>query len=307
MIQALIISGPTASGKSGLALELAQKYHTDIISADSVQVYKYLNIGSAKPGKAVLDKVPHHLIDLIEPDAEFDAGTYLNYCEDILPEIISRNKLILFAGGTGLYLKAVIDGLVDMPGKNQAVRDELYRAIKEGRRQELFQRLKKIDPVYAEKIHYNDNIRLVRALEVHQVTGKPLSVLHNSTQTSFPDIDFIQIGIFREKAELSERINQRVERMFHSGFIEEVDWLINQKGYSPDLKSLKSLGYYQVAQYLRGQLSLEETKNEIKKQTRYYAKRQMTWLKRDQRIKWFRSNSASLADEISAYLAANIK
>ena len=286
MFKALILLGPTAVGKSGIALEVARAMETSIISADSVQVYKHLDIGSAKPVLTIREEVPHYLIDIVEPDEDFDAGIYLTHAQKVIPSLTADSQTILIAGGTGLYIRAIVDGLVEVPGKSEELRAELYRQIESGGEAELFQRLQRVDPAYAEVVHTNDHRRVVRALEIYELTGKPFSSLHNGTVPSFPEIDFIQIGLFRERGELHKRINQRVDEMFAKGLVEEVESLINEQGYSPDLNSLKSLGYRQVIQYLNGEFSLEVARDEIKKQTRRFAKRQMTWFNKDKRIKW---------------------
>jgi len=226
-------------------------------------VYKHLNIGSAKPSLATQHIIPHHLIDIVEPNEDFDTGAYLVRCQQVIADLLKKNKFILIVGGTGLYIRAIVNGLIDLPLKDENLRANLYQLIEAGAAAELYQRLQKVDPNYAALIHPHDYRRLVRALEVYQMAGKPFSELHRETTPVFPEINFTQIGLYREKAELQQRIDKRVDEMFSQGLVKEVRLLL-EKGYSPNLNSFKSLGYRQVIQHLQGQLSLEQAKKEVK-------------------------------------------
>ncbi len=286
-IKMVIIQGPTASGKSELAVRLAENFSGEIINADSMQVYRGMDIGTAKPSREMQERVPHHLLGMIDPDRQFSAADFRREAEKSIRDILDRGKKVFIVGGTGLYIKALTKGLIDSPGGNNKLREELKAVAKIRGNYELYERLARVDPFTAEKLHPNDLVRIIRALEVHEMTGCPMSEFRNRHQ--FGDgggYSCLKLGITADRAELYSRIDERVEWMMENGLVEEVGGLL-AKGYSPCLKSMRSLGYRQICSCLSGEISMEEAVSLIKRDTRRYAKRQMTWFRKDDEIKWF--------------------
>jgi tRNA dimethylallyltransferase len=286
-INLVIIQGPTASGKSELAVRLAESFSGEIVNADSMQIYRGMDIGTAKPCQDLWDRVPHHLLGIVDPDRPFSAADFRREAERAIRDIHERGKNVFIAGGTGLYIKALTGGLVDSPGGNEELRDELKRVAKSFGNMVLYDRLVRVDPVTAEKLHPNDLLRIIRALEVYEMTGRPVSELRS--RHCFSDAGaycYLKLGIKVDRTELYRRIDSRVDWMFEHGLVEEVRGLL-AKGYLPRLKAMQSLGYRQVCAYLSGEYSFEEAVRLIKRDTRRYAKRQMTWFRRDDEIKWF--------------------
>jgi tRNA dimethylallyltransferase len=285
-IPLLIVQGPTSSGKSDLAVALAEKFDGEIVNADSMQIYRGMDIGTAKPSRDLLQRAPHHLIDIIDPDQPFSAADFRKYAGIAIREIHSRGKRVIVAGGTGLYIKALIKGLIDSPEGNPSIREELNEAARIYGREELHRRLALVDPVTAAKLHPNDQVRLVRALEVFRLTGRPISALRETHGFQNTDFHALKIGITSDRAELYRKIDIRVDWMIQNGLAEEVRMLL-AKGFTPDLKPMRSLGYSQICACLSGAYSLEEAILLVKRDTRHYAKRQLTWFKKDSEIKWF--------------------
>ncbi len=294
MIQPLIaIIGPTASGKTKFAISLAKQINGEIISADSIQVYKYMNIGTSKPnGKwltvdkkrlFVVDGIPHYMIDVISPDREFNVGKYQTKVTGIIEEVHKKGKIPFLVGGTGLYIKAIIKGLCSAPSKNQKIREDLKKEAIEKGTEYLYKRLKKIDSQSASRIHPNNLQRIIRALEVYQITGTPFSQIQQSTPSS--NYKTIMFGLNWNRETLYKKINQRVEKMFEKGLVQEVAGLLN-KGYNRNLPSMQGLGYRQVFDYLEKKTDLEKTISLVKRDTRRYAKRQITWFNKDKDIQW---------------------
>ncbi|MGE5605468.1 MAG: tRNA (adenosine(37)-N6)-dimethylallyltransferase MiaA [Bacteroidota bacterium] len=276
----IILAGPTAVGKTELSLKLAQSLDAEIISADSMQVYKRMDIGTAKPSREERKAVPHHLIDLVEPDQDFSVADYQKCFEQTATAIYVRGKLPLLTGGTGLYIRACTQAFNLEPGEPLP---DLRRKLKEEAEQYgpeyIHQRLAKVDPAAAVKIHPNDVRRVIRALEVFQNTGVPISQLQQKRNYGFK-YNVIYLFLNRERDELYRRIELRVDRMISEGFIEEVHSLL-EDGFPPQLKSMQSLGYKQICSYLRQDISLEEAIASIKQETRRYAKRQLTWFRKE--------------------------
>lgn len=280
MIPIIIISGPTAVGKSKLAIDLAQQLNTEIVSADSMQVYRLMDIGTAKPSIAEQHLVKHHLIDLVDPDQPFSVADYQISFDQVAHELNLQNKIPLVVGGTGLYIRAVIQGFIfdGLGGANEEFREELRMvALKHGP-EVLHQQLKEVDPDSAIKIHPNDLNRIVRALEIYHTTGRPLS--QQPKQRPAGRYSPIYCFLSRERDELYRRIEERVDLMIAEGLIDEVASLL-KKGYSPDLKPMQSLGYKQITAYLNNESTLSDAVADIKRLTRNYAKRQLTWFKRE--------------------------
>ncbi len=282
----VIILGPTAVGKSELAIDLAQRLAGEIINCDSMQVYRGFDIGTDKPPLEIRQKVCHHLIDIVDPDTQFTAAAFVEHALTAIQQIVSRNHLPLVVGGTGLYLKALTEGLFPGPGRNQEVRQNIEREIETHGLDVLYQRLLTVDPEYGQKIHPHDRVRIVRALEVYVLTGKPISEHFKSTRPYLEGFKLTKIGLKLDKKELSKRIDERVDRMFARGLVTETQKLLSQ-GIPESAPPFQALGYKQVLNYLRGKISLDEAKEQTKKETRQYAKRQTTWFRRMKGIVWF--------------------
>jgi len=280
----LVIVGPTSSGKSDLAIELSGNSF-EIISADSVQVYRYMNIGSGKPAAADLGKVKHYLVDIVDPDYRFTAGDFCIYAEAACRNIINNKKIPLLAGGTGLYIDSFFKGLSDIPDIPLHVREELILEMNERGPEELYAELLMADPVFAARIHVNDRQRLLRGLQVLRGTGRPISDYYRGNKNEFSD-DTLFIGLCRERDDTVRSIDSRVDSMIRAGFVDEVRDL-RRMGYSSELNSMKSIGYLEINEFIDGKRDMASTIELIKMNTRQYAKKQMTWFKRNAQINWF--------------------
>ncbi len=279
MLPLIILTGPTNSGKSETALALARKLDTEIISADSLQVYKYFDIGTAKPPLAVREKVTHHLIDILEPDEEFNAFDFKTRALGIIREIMNRNKIPILVGGTGLYIKVLTEDYDCAEGASPEIREKIRQDIRDQGVEKVYQELQRIDPEYATKISKTDCLRIERALGVYLDTGKPFSEFHEGNSPAvnrFPIHTFI---LERDRTELYSQIDQRVDKMIEGGLVQEVQGIL-ERGYSPELKPCKSIGYAQMIQYHQGGIDLDRATYEIKRETRHYAKRQLTWFRK---------------------------
>jgi tRNA dimethylallyltransferase len=282
----VIIAGPTASGKSALAAELAMAFNGEVVSADSMQVYKYMDIGTAKPSKETLESVPHHLIDVVDPDSDYTAASFRKDAIRKIREINGRGRSAFIAGGTGLYIKALTKGLFDGPAADKSLREGLRREAEERGAEHLYNRLREVDPVSAESIHQNNIVRIIRALEVYESSGRPISEFHREHGFHEDPFDAVKVGITKERALLYGDIEKRVDRMMADGLPEETERLLNM-GYGPHLKPMRALGYREMTGYINGELGLDEAVGLLKKNTRNYAKRQMTWFRNDPGIIWF--------------------
>ncbi len=280
------IVGPTAAGKSSLALSLAQQFAGEIISSDSVQVYRGLDIGTAKPSPADRRIVPHHLIDILNPDQDYSAALFRRQAGELIRILHKRQKPIFIVGGTGLYLKALTRGLFRGPAANPGFRAGLNLEADTKGSPFLHLRLQELDPEAAARIHPQDRMRIVRALEVHGQSQRKISEFQKEHRFQETPYEVCKIGLFFEREELYRRVEIRTEIMMERGWVEEVKNLLDQ-GYLPHLKSLQSLGYKHVVSSLSGKISLEEAARLIKRDTRRYAKRQITWFKADPEITWF--------------------
>jgi tRNA dimethylallyltransferase len=288
LLSLILIIGPTASGKSKLALKLAERIDAEIISADSVQVYKFMDIGTAKPSLEERSRIPHHLIDIIYPDEPFDAAQFKKEAEEAISRISKKGKRIIVVGGSGLYIKALTFGLFPCPDPRPEIRKRYEEEAKIYGVEYLHKRLKKIDPKSFSRLSPKDKPRIIRALEVFEQTGIPIS--EHQARHGFKEkrYKWLKFGILHSKEELNQRIEARVNSMIQRGFVEEVRGLL-QRGYSPSLKSLQVIGYKQIISYLKGEICLDKAIFQIKQQTKHYAKRQRTWFKKDPEIKWIRN------------------
>lgn len=280
-----IILGPTGTGKTALSLELANLLPIEIISVDSMQVYKDMDIGTAKPFEEDRKKVPHHMIDIVPPDYPFTVAEFKERVEKIIPEIYERGRYPLLVGGTPLYYK-VLFGEFYIPHvpPDYKFREEMKKRIEEEGIEKIYEELKKIDPKTASKIHPNDYKRIIRALEVYYKVGKPISELAG---TKIEDKYLVsKIGLFLPKELHYEILDKRVDKMIEMGLVDEVRRLY-EKGIDEDKVSMQGIGYKEILQYIKGKISLEESIKLIKKRTRLFVKRQYTWFKKDKNIHWF--------------------
>jgi len=283
----VILFGPTAVGKTKIAIDLAKKLNGEIISADSMQVYRGMDIGTAKPTPEERQGIPHHLIDIRNPDEEWTVSDFVREVQNLKVKIQNNGKIPIIVGGTGLYLWALLEGF-SFP--ITPADKELRARLEKEPTSTLYARLSTIDPEAAGKIHANDKKRIIRALEVYELTGRPISELQNKVSDS-PHLSVgntlpLLIGLNLSREELYERINQRVDDMVSKGLIEEVKGLL-AKGYSKDLFSFQALGYKEVVEHLDGKWTREQMVEELKKRTRNFARRQMTWFRRFKEAKWF--------------------
>jgi len=295
----IVIVGPTCSGKTNLSLKLAQLIPSEIISADSRQIYKYLYIGTAKPSKEQLKKVPHHLIDFLDPSENYDVSKFEKDAEKIINEIFGRNKFPIVVGGSGLYIKALIDGIFDSADRNEEYRKELLQKRKEFGNEFLYEQLKKVDPESASKMLPQNWKRVMRALEVFHTTGEPIWKHHQKQVTSKEKkCSFKQFGLNWDRKILYENIDKRVDEMIQAGFVAEVQNILST-GYDKNLNSLNTVGYKEIIQHLDGEITLDRAIELIKRNTRHYAKRQMTWFRKDERIQWFEIDGKSKLKQIA--------
>ena len=281
----IILAGPTAVGKSQISLALARDLNLEIINADSMQVYKYLDIGTAKPSPSEQKIVKHHLIDIVEPDEQYDAGRFREDADKVIFELFEKRQTPLISGGTGLYIKALLFGLLSSPPKCLEIRNELKAESEKYGIEHLYSELAKIDPETAKKIKPKDTQRIIRALEVFKITVKPISYFQKQHGFKKPRYRYLYLCLKREKEELNKRIEERIHRMVERGFESEVRNLL-QRGYSKNLNSLNSLGYKEMIAYINGKYNLYEAIQLIKQNTKRYAKRQMTWFKAQPNLIW---------------------
>ncbi len=293
----LVIVGPTAVGKSEVAVDLVGRLRAEIISCDSRQIYREIDIGTAKPSPEVRSKAPHHLIDIAAPDEVFSAAEFKRRAETIIERIQEKNKLPLLVGGSGLYIRAVVDGIFAGPGRDQDLRARLRE--KEGRegRGSLYQELRRIDPVAASHLHSHDERRVIRALEVYYLSGRPISS-HQRETLYFPLPQTVMVGLRMERKALYQLINRRVDAMMEEGLLGEVEGLL-EKGYDEDLPSMEGLGYRQIIGYLKGKYSREEAVQLMKRDTRRFAKHQLSWFNKDSRIIWLEREKFPTPGEVS--------
>ena len=282
----IIITGPTATGKTDLAVRFALDMGGEVVNCDSMQVYKGMDIGTAKPRIEEKRGIPHHLLDIVDPDEEFNASRYREYALPVIRDIGKRNRVCFVVGGTGLYIKSLLGGLFECPPSDIRIREQLIGEYNRLGKEALYERLKKLDPESARAIHPNDRVRITRALEVMELTGRPFSILASDHSFKAREFSSIKICLYHDREILYERINRRCIKMFESGLVEETEKLL-RKGYSPDLKPLKSIGYRHAVDFLYKQRSYKESIELLQRDTRRYAKRQITWFKADPEMMWF--------------------
>ncbi len=291
MLKLAALVGPTAVGKTELSISLAQKLRGEIISCDSMQVYRGMNIGTAKASRAELSRVPHHLIDIVDPDVAFTVADYQKLAQQEINHITERGNIPILVGGTGLYYQAVVDDFDFFPMESKdAIRSKWEQLYQEKGIEYIYEQALLVDREYALKIGLNDKKRLIRALEVYDLTGQAFSDFQTRNRLAY---QLAAVGLFLARDQLYARIEGRVDQMIADGLVEEVAEL-REKGYDLSLNSMKALGYQQIFGYLEGWTTWTETLQEIKRETRRYAKRQYTWFNKDKRIQWI--NVAEYSD-----------
>lgn len=284
-IRIVCIVGPTGSGKTELAVRLAEQLDGEIVNADSMQVYRHMDIGTAKPSAELRRRVPHHLIDIVSPDVNFSASDFRREAEAAIADIHGRGKKVFVVGGTGLYVRALLQGLVDSLSGDEEIRNELTELAERIGNEGLLQQLAQVDPVTAARLHPNDRVRIIRALEVYRQTGRPMSQYREDHGFSGDAYECLKIGIQVERQELYGRVENRVETMIEQGLLAEVEELLRH-GYGRDLKAMRSIGYKEICSFLAAEIGLEQAVELIKRDTRRYAKRQMTWFNKEFGIIW---------------------
>ena len=281
----ILILGVTASGKGRAAFDLARQIGAEIISIDSMKVYRRMDIGTAKPPKEARQGVECHLVDVVEPSESFSVGAFLELAHQAIDEVKGRGKPIIAVGGTALYIKALLYGLFDGPGSDEQIRTRLRRQQESEGLEGLYRRLRSVDPAAAERIHPNDSKRIIRALEVFELTGKPISELQKQFEAEKPQHGWTIVGLRSEKTDAGRRINQRVKKMLAAGLVDEVRALLAEE--KPLSKQARcAIGYAEIIDHLQGQTTLEEAAELIKKNTRRLAKGQRTWFKTFRDVNW---------------------
>jgi tRNA dimethylallyltransferase len=282
----VIVLGPTGVGKSELALEVAERFGLEVACADSMQVYRGMDVGSDKPTRAQRERVPHHLVDVLDPDEEFGAAQFKEKAREVIFRLHREGKRVVVVGGTGLYVKVLTQGLFPCSQADATFRKTMWDRAERFGRWLLFEDLQKVDPEAAHRLHRNDTFRIIRALEVYHLTRKPISVHQREHRFRESPFEVLKVGLERPRGELYDRIEKRVDEMLRKGLVEEVQSLL-AKGYLAAQKPFHSLGYRQIVAYLKDVISLDEAVRLIKRDTKRYAKRQATWFKRDEEIVWF--------------------
>jgi tRNA dimethylallyltransferase len=292
----VIVLGPTAVGKSRIAVDLALRFGGEVISGDSIQVYRGFDVGTDKPGPETRRGVPHHLIDIVGPEVQFTAADFVREALAAARAVAGRGGLPIVAGGTGLYIKALCDGLFPGPGRDPVLRAALEAEAREKGLEALFRRLEAVDPEYAAKIRGRDRVRIIRALEVHAATGRPISEHFRATESPVKGRTVVRLGLRLEREALYARIDQRVDRMFARGLVDEVRGLL-ARSVPESAPPFRALGYSHVLRHLRGEIGCDEAAALTKTDTRHYAKRQMTWFRKMADIAWFSPDDGPTLEE----------
>ncbi len=295
----IFVVGPTAVGKTALSIQLAKAYNAEIISADSRQIYKYMDIGTAKPSVTEQAGIKHHLLDVIMPDMNYNAGKFVADANDIIARLQANGKNVIVCGGTGLYIKSLIDGIVPLDFPVQPIRGELEKRLTTEGLADLYNTLAERDPVLAKKLNPNDRQRILRALEVVMATGTPLSEWHQ-IKPEPASFSYKMFGLEMERELLYQRINNRVDKMLEEGLVDEVKRLI-EMGFS-ESNALNAVGYKEVLSYKAGDIDYEEMVELIKRNTRRFSKRQMTWFRKEKRIVWLNAKKNTINEMLDRIL-----
>ncbi len=292
----VIILGPTGVGKTAMALALAGRLGGEIVSADSMQVYRGMDIGTAKPTPEERLRIPHHLLDVVDPDQPFDASRYCVLAHEVIARLCGEGKPVFVVGGTGLYIRALLGGLIAGPGADESLRQSLREEEERWGTPRLYEKLRARDPQAAQRISPRDAVRIIRAIEVLELTGRSIVDHQKDHRFRSQPYDALKIGLMLPREELLSRIDRRTERMIAAGFVGEVERLLG-RGYERSLKPMQSLGYRHLAAYLAGEVDMGGAIRLIKRDTRRYAKRQMTWFAADPEIIWLAPDEIDAAAE----------
>ena len=302
----VLICGPTGSGKTGTAILLAEAFQGRIVNADSMQVYRHMDIGTAKPTSDEQRRIKHYLLDIVEPDEDFNAPRFAEMATGVVFRLRQRKIVPFVVGGTGLYIKALEHGIFRAPSADGKVRGRLKARAAAGGVRDLYEQLSRCDPAAAHRIHPNDTYRIIRALEVYEVTGQTISAYHDQHRFGEQPFEVLKIGLNIPREVLYARINRRADAMIETGLLDEVQSLL-QRGYDLRYKSMQSIGYRHMVDFIEKRLSWEEALETMKRDTRRYAKRQMTWFGRDPGIHWVEAkNNLRLRELIDRFLQARI-
>ena len=294
----IILTGPTAVGKTALSIALAKAVNGEIISADSIQVYKYMDIGSAKIKPEEMQGIKHYLVDEIEPDEEFNVMLFQKYANEYIRQIRAKGKIPIIVGGTGFYIQAVLYGINFTEHETDTTyRDELTRLSEEHGPEFLYERLKEVDPEYADTVHANNQKRVIRALEYYQQTGQKFSEHNEEQRENESPYNFAYFVLSDERERLYKRIEQRIDIMLEEGLADEVKGLLD-RGYTRNLVSMQGLGYKEIAAYLEGEITLDEAVYILKRDTRHFAKRQLTWFRREKEVTFIDKAKANYNDKV---------
>lgn len=293
----IVVCGPTGIGKTAVGIQLAGMFGGEIISADSMQIYRHMDIGTAKPTPEELAQITHHMIDIVDPDENFDAAQFLFRARDSITELDSRGCLPFVVGGTGLYIKALLQGIFQAQSVEADIRYRLQKEAEESGSHFLHNRLKQCDPESADRLHPNDTYRIIRALEVFESTGQTIGEYHQDHDFADEPYRVFKIGLAVDRQMLYRRIDRRVDAMIDAGLVDEVHRLL-QMGFAPDLKSMQSIGYRHIIDFIGRHLSWDECVRTLKRDTRRFAKRQLTWFGSDPTITWLAPDQVK--DMISA-------
>ena len=305
MNKVLVIAGPTATGKTAVSVKLAKEFSGEVISCDSVQIYKHLNIGSAKPTKEEMEGVPHHMMDFLDPFENFSVADFCALAKEKIDDILKRGKLPILAGGTGLYISSLVDNISFAENEREnTVREELYAELEKIGPLAMHEKLSEIDPEAANEIHPNNVKRVIRAIEIYMQTGKTRTEQNKESKKEKSPYDFILCGLNCERELLYERINKRVDIMEDAGLFKEVEELLKM-GLSESNQSMQGIGYKEILPYFKSEITKEECLELIKKNSRNYAKRQLTWFKRGN-YEWFDCLDTKLYDKIKTYVGEKL-
>lgn len=294
----ICIAGPTASGKTALAVELAKELNGEVVSCDSMQVYKRMDIGTAKPTEEEMQGIPHHMIDVAEPDEDFSVSRYCSMAAPIVDDIVARGKTAIIAGGTGLYMDSLIRGNAFAPFPSTGVRERLEAQADSEGMEAMLSRLSSIDPEAAARLHLSDRKRIIRALEVYLETGQTITEHNRKTQLIPPKYSPLWLGLdFDDRAELYRRIDARVDLMLEMGLIAEIQGLL-ASGIPPKCTAMQAIGYKEFVSALHGEETIAQATEEVKKSSRHYAKRQLTWFRRNPNLHWLNRQTGQKNEEI---------
>ncbi len=298
------VAGPTASGKTQLAVALAKELHGEVVSCDSMQVYRHMNIGTAKPTREEMDGIVHHMLDVAEPEEAFSAGRYVEQADPIVRDILARGKTCILCGGTGLYMDSLMAGRTFAPIPQTGRREALEQLAQTEGIEAVLQKLRQVDPESAERLHPSDQRRIIRALEVYEETGRTITAHNEETKKQPPRYEGLWLGLdFEDRAELYARIDLRVEKMMAEGLLAEIEMLL-ARGVPQGATSLQAIGYKEPLAALRGEMTMEEAVEKIKLESRRYAKRQLTWFRRNDKIHWLRRRGDTPFEDLKSQAMA---